>query len=388
MDQERYRKAVDGLSFSPDFQDRTIALLRQQAQKPEKEPLHMKRHIRKIAVVAAVAAALTISAYAAVLWLSPSQVADYAGAPRLAAAFAREDAQNLNETVQAGDYAVTLAGLVSGKGLTDWEEEMDLSHTYVVLSIRRTDGTPLDNSFDLTSHPLTPLVGGYTPWSVNNWTLGCGITGFAQDGIYYYLLDVKNLEMFADHTIYLAFYEGGAPSRDIFTMAEDGTISFAEDYKGPHALFTVPLDKRLADPAAVQEFFRVNEIDPNLYPEEDAGKDVGYYLTSEEGGDPKIIIEPGQESSVQWMTVDEFQAYMEAERKRMEQELADGILSQETFDKNQKDLENTLAGLKDGTLMAAQVDGGLCVVSQGSLDNTSISFQNTGDGVTAHINES
>lgn len=347
----------------------------------------MKKPIRKIAVLAAAAAALTISAYAAVLWLSPTQVAEHIGAPRLAAAFAREDAQNLNETVQAGDYSVTLAGLVSGKGLTDWEENMDLSHTYVVVSIQRTDGTPLDKDFDFTGHSLTPLVSGYTPWSVNNWTLGCGLTGFAQDGIYYYLLDVKNLEIFADHTIYLAFYEGGAPSQEIFSMAEDGTISFAETYKGPHALFTLSLDQSLADPAAVQDFFQANEIDPNPYPAEDIGKDVGYSLMTEGDGTSHLDWISGHDlSTIQWMTVEEFQAYMEAELEKMKQALKDGSLSQETFNMEKQDLEDTLTGLKNGTLMAGQIDGGLCVVDESEMENLSISFQTVG-GTTAVIPE-
>ena len=59
--------------------------------------------------------------------------------------------------------------------------------------------------------------------------------------------------MFADRTVYLAFYEDGfAPSAEKFTMAEDGSIAFAGDYEGAHALFTLPLDPALADPAAAE----------------------------------------------------------------------------------------------------------------------------------------
>ena len=35
-------------------------------------------------------------------------------------------------------------------------------------------------------------------------------------GVLYYLLDVQNLEMFADHTVYVAFYQGASPSLDYF----------------------------------------------------------------------------------------------------------------------------------------------------------------------------
>ena len=87
-------------------------------------------------------------------------------------------------------------------------------------------------------------MSGYSPLVVNSWTLEGGVTGFAQDGVYYYLLDTLDLNPFADHTVYLAFYEGSSiPSRDQFTMGEDGSIAFREDVTGAHALFTLPLTR-------------------------------------------------------------------------------------------------------------------------------------------------
>ena len=81
---------------------------------------------------------------------------------------------------------------------------------------------------------MTPLVSGYSPNVVNTWTLNTMLTGFLQDGVCYFLLDTKSLEMFADHTVYLAFYEGGTvPSRAQFTMGEDGSIAFREDFEAP-----------------------------------------------------------------------------------------------------------------------------------------------------------
>ena len=84
------------------------------------------------------------------------------------------------------------------------------------------------------------------------------------DGVVYYLLDTQSLEMFADHTVYLAFYQGFLPSRELFSMAEDGSIAFAEGITGPHALFTLPLDESKADPAAVEDFLESSGINPML----------------------------------------------------------------------------------------------------------------------------
>ena len=77
MDQEMYRKAFDDLSFSENFQARTEALLRDRARDMEKEQtMKTCRATRKtVMLAAAMAAMLAVSVSAAVLWLSPSQVA-------------------------------------------------------------------------------------------------------------------------------------------------------------------------------------------------------------------------------------------------------------------------------------------------------------------------
>lgn len=266
MDRKQYREAFDQLSFSPDFQARTEALLQQRAQAMKQEDSTMKmKHLRKPMVFAAVAALLVVSVSAAALFLSPSQVAERAGNGLLAEAFQSGDAVLLNETVESGGYQITLSGLVSGAGLSQWGvEDADQSRTYAVVSLTASDGTALDpDAFTLSNYTVTPLVSGYSPNVVNTWTLDALLTGFAQDGAYYFLLDTKSLEMFADHTVYLAFYAGGGiPTQEQFTMGEDGSIAFREDYSGVHALFTLPLDESLADPEAVQDFLDRTGLDP------------------------------------------------------------------------------------------------------------------------------
>lgn len=253
MDRETYKNAVDALSFSPDFQERTVATLCRRSQKSEKETLKMKLMQRPAAIVA-VAALLMISASAVALRLSASQVADRMGQHTLAQAFADNNAVALNETVESGDYAITLLGLTSGANLDKWSAEVDAGRTYAVVALDRLDGTPLEReTFDFIGHTVTPLVSGYVPWAVNSWTLDSSMTGTAVDGTFYFLLNTSDLNIFADRTVYLAFYEEGfAPSAGQFVMAEDGSIAFAESYQGAHALFTLPLDPALADPAAAE----------------------------------------------------------------------------------------------------------------------------------------
>ena len=266
MNWGEYRKAMEALPFSDGFQERTEELVRRRIQS-EKECISMKkRGFYRVLAAAAAVAVLTVSAYAASRWLSPAQVADMVGNPALSRAFEGENAVKINQSVQTGDLSVTLAGMVSGKNLSGWTEEADQSRTYAVMILESLDGTALNvENFPLGQYTFTPLVAGFTPWSVNNWTLDAGVSLLEQDGVLYYLLDVQNLEMFADHTVYVAFYQGASPSQDYFAMAEDGTISFAEKFEGPHALFTLPLDQSKADPAAVEQFMDNSGFDRDWF---------------------------------------------------------------------------------------------------------------------------
>lgn len=259
-----YRKAFDELSFSVDFQERTADLLRNRARELEKERTDMTiSKTKKIAVLAAACIALlAVSVSAAYAWLTPAQVAEEHDQPLLAEAFQGPDAIEINETVESGDFSITLLGLVTGRNLDVLNQDLEKDHTYSVLALRRLDGTPLENeTFDFSGYTMTPLVAGCSPAAVNNWTLSAFAQGFAKDGVYYYLLDTQSIEMFADRTVYMAFYEGFAPSNDIFTVAEDGTIAFAEDFAGVQALFTLPLDPAKADRAAADAFVESTGMD-------------------------------------------------------------------------------------------------------------------------------
>lgn len=253
MKQEEYRAQVDAVSFSPDFQDRTMARLRELAQ--EKEKKTMKNPHWRTGLVAAVAAAvLAVSAYAAVTLLGPQDVAREAGSDALAAAFESEDATKVNETKTVGDYKVTLMGLVSGEGLSRVESFPDCEvydRTYAVLAYERTDGTPITE--DVPDLTVSPMVEGYAPWVVNAWSLHGGTHTFAQDGVLYYLFECKNVEPFAGSTVYLAVYPGTHIPPDAATFDYDeGTGVISVKSGADAALFTLPLDPAKADSGKAQ----------------------------------------------------------------------------------------------------------------------------------------
>lgn len=212
----------------------------------------MNRVKKTALLIAAAVALLAVSVSAAVVWLTPAQVADRVEEPLLAEAFQSEDAIVLDESVTTGDYQITLAGMVSGEDLsvpTDYNGEIINDRTYAVFRVARADGEPLTDYPNLS---YSPLVDGYHVRCVNAWTLGTTTQQFIEDGVIYCLFDCRNLEMFADHPVRFAIYEGGIPNTDLFSMAEDGTISLRESVVG--ALFTLPLDESRADPEAARAF--------------------------------------------------------------------------------------------------------------------------------------
>lgn len=392
MNREDYRKAFDELSFSADFQERTEALLRQRTRELEKEkPMMQFKRTKKMAVlIAASVAVLVVSVSAAVLWLSPSQVAEQMDEPALAAAFESDGAVLIGETRNAGDYTVGLLGMVGGKDLAAFGDELEEDHTYVVASLARTDGTALEQeTYQPFQWTVTPLVEGYRVNAVNNWTLDAFAQCRVIDGAAYYIMDIQNLGIFADHTVYLAVYEGGAPSMDLFSMTRDGAISMRDSVVG--TLFTLPLDKSLADPAAAQALVESTGIEYTPITDEEleaVDTERPEVVISGEDGEKLITIggtAAQSDGAMEPFTAESFEAYMAAEIERMKGELAGGILSQETYDKTAAELEEVLAGLKDGTMAAFLSGGDTLVTGTASNDDYGFEYSRTGNGTVGVI---
>ena len=185
MNREEYKAAFDQISFSPDFQARTQALLRDCLRESEKETQKMNfSKPKKLAVLLAAAVALLAVSVSAALFLTPADVAARLEDDPLAAAFQSDDAVALNETAASGDYTFTLLGMVSGEDLSalpaEYNGETVRDRTYAVFTVARTDGTPLTEQPNLS---YSPLVAGYHVSAVNGWTLGATCQSFVEDGV-------------------------------------------------------------------------------------------------------------------------------------------------------------------------------------------------------------
>lgn len=201
-------------------------------------------------VAAAIIAAISLTAFAAYYFLTPKDVATHLERYELAELFSKDDTTFNIPAQTSGDYNIELLGMTSGKNLDKVQDaDVDKELTYIVGAITKADGSAVT---DYSNLMITPLVEGYKPWQINIFTIGNGGKHtFIYEGVEYFLIECGSIEIFADKQVYIAVYEGGAPSSDLFNISENGAISFNESYKGEKALFEIPLDKSKANPDAV-----------------------------------------------------------------------------------------------------------------------------------------
>lgn len=262
--------------------------LLQQALSPEREPddwlnqniLHRAKEKRimtnkkrrfSIATAAMVFLLLTasIGVAAAVRYLTPEQVAESFSDELLSKSFQTADAILVNETQEAAGYRITLLGMVSGEGLSEyveWDEEGKIQNdkTYVVTAIENVDGTPRpdvsDDAYGEDPFYVSPYVKGLSMAEHNAHTLGGGYSEDVIDGIQYRIMECDNVEMFAGRGVYLGVSDGSFHNADAFAMDEEtGVITRNSDYRGVNALFELPIPKEMGDEAAVEEYLREKE---------------------------------------------------------------------------------------------------------------------------------
>lgn len=249
----------------------------------------MKRTSKKKAVfvplIAILALLMSMGAFAAWNLLNPEKVAEEIENDALAKAFESDDAIQINETKVDGGYKITLLGLVSGKGISDFSEEELKARTYAVLAIENEDGSPMpdtsDDEYGKVSFFTSPLVKGIKPWQFNIYFMEGGHTEFVkEDGILYRVIECDSIEMFADRGLELCVIGNSSTyNRDAFVYNEQtGEIAPNEEYEGTNVVFNLPIDEKKADPEAaeryLQEIFADQEAPSEEISEEELTKEL------------------------------------------------------------------------------------------------------------------
>lgn len=108
---------------------------------------------------------------------------------------------------------------------------------------------------------------GYNPAVYNAFTLTGGYTSFTEEGVAYFIAECENVEMFADHTIYLCVLDDPLYNSQAYDYDEvTGEITRNDTYQGVNALFELPIDPSKADRKAAAE--KVDKINHPVMPDD------------------------------------------------------------------------------------------------------------------------
>lgn len=246
-----------------------------------KERQNMKKdqvqYRRKIPAAVLVTACILIlcssTVFAVYKYLTPAEVATETHDNALQEAFMSDDAILVNETQESGGYKVTLLGSVAGKNISDFcmkngKGEVLEDRIYTVITIEHADGTPMpDTSSDdygKESFFASCYIRGLDPVVYSSQSMNGGYTAFVDNGVEYRILEMDNIEVFADRGIYVGVNSGSFYDRDAYVYDENtGEISRNDSYVGVNALFELPVDKSKADPVAAEAYLKAFEDSMN-----------------------------------------------------------------------------------------------------------------------------
>lgn len=261
----------------------------------------MKKKIGRIKKAAAAAACVcilgTVTAFAAWKYLAPADIAERLADEKLSRAFEGGEAVLVNETQEYSGYRITFLGAAAGKNISVFLSEdgnggVKEDRLYAAVAIERADGTPMpDTSSDEygdESFFVSPFVEGLNPVDYNIASMGGSYSELVENGIQYRLIEVSNLEIFADRKLYLGISSSSFYDRNAYAFDKDtGGITRNEDYKGVNALFVLPLDPQKADPQAAEKFLeelRASwEAPSETLEQNQADMDVGEWLSKVNG---------------------------------------------------------------------------------------------------------
>ena len=236
-----------------------------------------KRRLSVAIIIAALVLCMSsATVYAVWKYLSPSDIAENIHDIKLSEAFLSEQALIINETQSYGDYSVTLLSIVSGEMLSEYSHYKNGSivedRTYAVVAIENTNGESMpdtsEDSYGKLEFFASPLIGDYNPAFYNIASMSGNYTDMVQDGILYRLLECDNVEIFADHDLYLCVSEGMFyPAEAYCYDKRTGKISRNVKYEGLNALFDLPVDLSKANPKKAAEYMASLNVEPDILEE-------------------------------------------------------------------------------------------------------------------------
>lgn len=329
-------------------------------EEPIVHKFEISRIFRTVAAAAAVLALLTTTAFAAWFFLKPGAIASRLGDKTLAEAFKTADIDG--RSITSGEYVFTLLGVVSGMEITDsptYNGGGDVlgDRSYAVVAIQRKDGSPMpaveDPAYGYPPFYISPYIKGLKPWQVNAHTLNGGHIDTVAEGVMYRLLECDEVTMFADRGIYLGINTGKFYNSKAFSFDEEtGVLTANPEYSGSSAVFDLPVDRALANPAKARQYL-------------DSLPGMGSAGGGPLSGDPvPIVLEGAMKNGAGLaMSYDEYKAWTDQKLEETRKLVKQGKYSRASMELDRRDYESNLLEIQNGgTLTLIEYDDGSCCV--------------------------
>lgn len=247
-----------------ELNEQLLGQIKERKSMTGKNYYNKKRIPMAVLVAACVLILGSITVVAAYRYLNPAEVAAELKDESLEKAFQSEGALLVNETQESGGYRITLLGSVAGKNISEYLEQdgagnLKADRIYTVVAIEHVDGTPMPETgseeYGKEAFYVSHYIQGLDPDKYSLMSMGGGYSEFVKDGVAYRVLEMDNIEMFADRGIYVGVSSGIFHDSDAYIYDEStGEIRRNENYNGVNALFILPLDANKADPDAAAAY--------------------------------------------------------------------------------------------------------------------------------------
>ena len=241
-------------------------------------PQKKKIKISVAVMIAALVLSLSsVTVYATWKYIHPFEVAQNIQDRKLVKAFKSEQALVINETQSYGEYQITLLGIISGESLSEYavyneNNKIKVNRTYAVVAVEKINGIPMpdtaEEAYGTLEFFMSPLISGYNPAIYNITSMSGNYADVVEDGILYRLLECDNVEIFADHHLYLCVSEGMFYNAEAYYYDKStGQISRNKVYKGVNALFHLPIDVAKANPEKAEEYIADLKLESDIQKE-------------------------------------------------------------------------------------------------------------------------
>lgn len=273
------KKAYENINLKQNDKDVFFTTICEKAKNRAKGNRQLRRNTAKRKILVAVAGicvclGTTQLVFAAIKWLTPSQVAEKFEDLKLSKAFGTNEEDYVIQTSK--DYRVIYMGAVTGSHISDLsiKKNIDESVTYAIFAVEKMDGTPIveeDHDAVKAMVQFVPLFQGaepknrtdlFGPKNIHFSGVACVL-----DGVLYQLTAISDLEMYANRKVYFGGYQTKMLSgkfdvrlTDMYRWDEvTGEVSRREDFTEKdyvigNYLFELKLDPKKADPEKADQY--------------------------------------------------------------------------------------------------------------------------------------